>query len=291
MNAARRIDLEARVALSLAIEPGDRRLHALLQEHSAAELAEDPGSWMFPGEVSRMNLDAARRALDEAHHHSPIPVLPGDKLWPASLDEVPSMDPLGPAAPLMLWARGDAGLLSSRSLAIAGARASTGYGTQVTTELAGDIARDGTAVLSGAAYGIDAAAHRAALGEGAPTVAVPANGLDRAYPAAHRDLLDRIAEQGAVVSEMPSGTVPTRHRFIMRSRIMAALTAAVLIPEAGARSGALRLAEMVHALGKPAGAVPGPVTSAASAGCHLLIRQSAAQLVTSSDDVLGMLAQ
>ncbi|WP_337248740.1 DNA-processing protein DprA [Leucobacter luti] len=283
-------ELEARVALSLAVEPGDRRLCGLLRESTAAELVADPASWAKTSELARLSIDAARRAIDAARQHSMVPVLSGDEPWPASLDELPGMGSIGPAVPIMLWVRGDAALLSSPSVAITGARACTGYGAHVTTEIAAQLAAAGTAVLSGAAYGVDAAAHRAALAEDSPTIAVLAGGLDRPYPAGHAQLIERIAEHGALVSEMPPGLAPTRHRFIMRSRIIAALSRAVVVTEAGMRSGSLGVAQIAHGLGRPVGAVPGPVTSAASAGCHALIQQGTAQLVTSGADALALVS-
>lgn len=290
MTAARHTDLEARVALSIAVEPGDRRLCGLLRESTAAELVADHASWATSSELARLSIDAARRAIDAAHRHGMVPVLPGDEQWPVSLDELPGMDPLGPAVPIMLWVRGEAALLSSSSVAITGARACTGYGAHVTAEIAAHLADAGTAVLSGAAYGVDAAAHRAALAEAQPTIAVLAGGLDRPYPAGHAQLIDRIAEHGALVSEMPPGLAPTRHRFIMRSRIIAALSRAVVVTEAGMRSGALGVAQIAHGMGKPVGAVPGPVTSVASVGCHALIQQGATQLITSGADALALIA-
>lgn len=286
-TASRDADLEARVTLLLAVEPGDRRLFGLLRESTAAELVADPTSWATPPELARLSIDAARCAIGAADQHRMVPVLPGDELWPS---EAPGLVTLGPAAPIMLWVRGDATLLSSASVAITGARACTGYGAHVTTEIAGHLAAAGTTVLSGAAYGVDAAAHRSVLVEGSPTIAVLSGGLDRPYPAGHRYLIERIAEHGALVSEMPPGLAPTRHRFIMRSRIIAALSRAVVVTEAGMRSGSLGVAQIAHGLGRPVGAVPGPVTSAASAGCHALIQQGTAQLVTSGADALALVS-
>ncbi len=289
MNA-RDEDLLARVAMSNAVEPGDRRLAALLAETSAAELVERPETWLLGNELHRyMTASSASRVLDQALAAGITPIIPGDTAWPAQLADIESADPLAPAEPLMLWARGDMSLLASPSLAITGARACTGYGNHITAEIADHAARRSVTVLAGASYGVDGAAHRAALTAGGKTVAVLASGVDRAYPAGQRELIERIAVDGCVVSETLPGTAPTRWRFIMRGRIIAALASAVVIPEAGVRSGALLVAQLAHGMGRPVGAVPGPVTSAASAGCHLLVQQGTARLVTGGADVLDML--
>jgi len=168
---------------------------------------------------------------------------------------------------------------------IVGARAATAYGEQVASEIAGDLAATGVAVVSGGAYGIDGSAHRAALGVGGKTVAFLAGGVDRAYPQGHRDLLQRIAATGAVVSEVPCGTAPTKWRFLSRNRLIAALGDATVVVEAGWRSGSLNTAGHAAALGRPLGAVPGPVTSPTSAGCHRLLREYDARCVTSAEEV------
>jgi DNA processing protein len=139
--------------------------------------------------------------------------------------------------------------------------------------------------VSGAAYGIDGMAHRAALASGGVTVAVLAGGLDRFYPSGHEALLTRIVESGLVLSEVPPGTPPTKWRFLQRNRLIAALTCATVVLEAGWRSGSLNTAGHAAALGRPLGAVPGPVTSAASAGCHRLIREYDAVLVTNAAEM------
>ena len=196
---------------------------------------------------------------------------------------------LGDHAPLALWLRGDAAALSGAGVAIVGARASSSYGEHVATELASELAGEGWTIVSGGAYGIDGTAHRAALRAGGITVAVLAGGIDRAYPAGHAQLFDRIAASGALVSEVACGGAPTRWRFLERNRIIGALADATVVVEAGWRSGSLNTAGHAAALGRPLGAVPGPVTSAASAGCHRLLREYDARCVTSAADVRELL--
>ncbi|MFE6858886.1 DNA-processing protein DprA [Nocardia sp. NPDC057668] len=219
-------------------------------------------------------------------------ITPDDVEWPAwrllglgQLD--PAQDEAG-AVPLVLWARGPRSLVecTERAVAVVGARCSTGYGNHVTAEIAGDLAGRGWTVVSGAAFGIDGMAHRAALAVGGSTVAVLACGVDRPYPVQHDRLLAEIADTGLVVSEYPPGTTARKHHFLARNRIIAALADGVVVVEAGARSGARNTVKWSRRLGRPALAVPGPITSAASVGCHRMIRAGEAFLVTGADDIL-----
>jgi DNA processing protein len=212
-------------------------------------------------------------------------VIPGDEHWPAALGD------LGAHGPICLWVRGDTSALSrlEPSVALVGARAATSYGEHVTSELAAELAGSGIPIISGAAYGIDGVAHRAALAVGGQTVALLAGGADRPYPAGHAQLIERISTHGVVVSEVPCGAAPTRWRFLQRNRIIAALSTATVVVEAGWRSGSLNTAGHAAQLGRALGAVPGPITSAASAGTHRLLREYAATCVTSADDVRDML--
>jgi DNA processing protein len=214
-------------------------------------------------------------------------VCPGEPEWPSTLQG------LGYAQPYALWLRGNADLRFSclRSVAVVGSRAATAYGSYVASELASSIAARGWTIVSGAAYGVDAAAHRGALGAGAATVAVLACGVDTAYPAGHKDLLDAVAEAGVVVSEWPPGRNPTRLRFLIRNRVIAALSVGTLVVEAGERSGALNTARHARDLGRMLMAVPGPVTSQQSAGCHRIIRDWQGTLVTNAADVLEMVGR
>jgi DNA processing protein len=212
-------------------------------------------------------------------------VTPSDDDWPALLGD------LGPHSPLCLWVRGDPTRLrgSRPAVAIVGARAATGYGEHVAGELAADLARRGVDIVSGGAYGIDGTAHRAALAVGGTTIAVMAGGVERAYPAGHTSMFEQIAATAAMVSEVPCGGIPTKWRFLSRNRLIAALTGATVVVEAGMRSGSLNTANHAAALGRPIGAVPGPITSPSSAGCHRLLRENEARCVTSVEDVLELL--
>jgi DNA processing protein len=175
------------------------------------------------------------------------------------------------------------------AVAIVGSRAATAYGNHVASGIAVGLADGGWTVVSGAAYGIDAAAHSGALAADGITVAVLACGVDRPYPRAHAGLLQQIATYGLIVSEAPPGRQPSRDAFLARNRIIAALAGGVVVIEAGRRSGTMSTVAHADALGRPVMAVPGPVTSAVSAGCHQLIREQAALCVTSASDVLAHL--
>lgn len=291
----------ARSAWSVIAEPGDGTAGALirdlgpveallcaldrrggepnpsLQEASAQTecVAHARARWM-----PRADPRAIVHALEGARHVDARLVLPEDPGWPTMLDD------LDVHAPAALWVRGQEALLTTkRRVSIVGARASTPYGEHLAAELAGDLAHTGTVVVSGGAYGIDGAAHRAALRVGGPTVALLAGGVDRAYPAGHQGLLAEIAAHGAVVSEVPCGVAPTKWRFLARNRLIAALGDATVVVEAGWRSGSLNTAGHAASLGRPLGAVPGPVTSAASAGCHRLLREYDARCVTTAQEV------
>ncbi len=229
----------------------------------------------------RASLTAAVRAFESAGRVRASLVTPEDDLWPSSISD------LGDGSPVALWVRGDLAHLGDldRSVALVGARAATGYGEHVAMETASGLADRGMATVSGGAYGIDGAVHRASLASDATTIAFLAGGVDRLYPAGHTDLLRRVAERGLLIAELPCGSSPTKWRFLMRNRLIAAASRATVVVEAGRRSGSLNTAGHAAAIGRPLGAVPGPVTSPASAGCHRLIREYGAECVTNADEI------
>ena len=211
-------------------------------------------------------------------------LIPADDLWPRQLAD------LGLQEPLCLWWRGVEQELPAvnKAIALVGSRDSTAYGSAVTGDLAYSLAQRGFTIISGGAYGIDAHAHRAALAgatEGLPTIAVMAGGVDRFYPAGNEDLLRTVANQGAVLAEVPPGSAPTRYRFLQRNRLIAALAAVTVVVEARWRSGALNTAHHAETLGRAVGAVPGSVHSANSAGCHRLLREGGAVCVTDAAEI------
>lgn len=250
-------------------------------------------------EARRSLVDGAR-LLEEAHEVGARLLVPGDPGWPdwslGPLDRPRDRrrDSSGgvatPLRPLGLWWRGaaDPGLALTRSVAVVGTRAPTAYGRAVTADLCAGVSAEDFTVISGGAFGIDASAHRAVLGVGGTTIAVLAGGVDRLYPRGNDAMLRQITETGAVISEQPPGTGVTRYRFLDRNRIIAALTSATVVVEAAARSGALSTAAWAAALDRPVGAVPGPVTSVASVGSHLLIRDRNAVLIGRASEVVEL---
>lgn len=242
--------------------------------------------------ATRRAVDLAAEDVERVRRLGGRVVTPEDPEWPAwrllGLRQLePGRDADG-AVPLVLWVRGPMSLLgaSERALAVVGARCSTGYGDRATGEIAGALAAKGWTIVSGAAFGIDAMAHRAALAVGGPTIAVLACGVDRPYPAQHDRLIAQIAETGLVVSEYPPGTAARKHHFLARNRLVASLSDGVLVVEAGLRSGARNTVKWARRLGRPALAVPGPITSASSVGCHRMIREGEALLVTGAEEVI-----
>jgi len=192
-------------------------------------------------------------------------------------------------APWALVGRGDLSLLCDlepgAAVTVVGSRRASGYGRQVARDLARELTAAGLVVVSGLAFGIDACAHRGAIDAGGPTIAVLGCGPDTSYPAAHRSLWARIAEIGVVISELPPGATPWRWSFPARNRVMAALAGMTVVVEATARSGSLITADLAAELGRDLGAVPGPVTSRASAGPNELLAGGAC-VVRDAQDVL-----
>jgi len=294
----------ARAALTYLAEPADRWLGRLLRLHGAAATLDAIKTGRLPGhhatkptargamkaamerwQVRLPGLPAPQEVL--AFRESGIRVItPDDPEWPGQLAD------LGDDQPYALWLRGNADLRFSclRSVAIVGSRAATAYGSYVAAEFAASLAARGLAVVSGGAFGIDAAAHRGALGADGVTIAVLACGVDVPYPAAHAELFDAIAAQGVLASEWPPGQHVSRLRFLVRNRVIAALATGTLVVEAAQRSGALNTARHARDLHRRLMAVPGPVTSDLSAGCHQVIREWQGTLVTSAAEVIEHLS-
>lgn len=287
----------ARAALASVTEPGDPRMSGLVAELGAVELyetlsAERDVRGVLSDWAARLQVAEPLRVLDKAADRGIRFVIPGDPEWPTSLEDlaaVPLLHDRG-GCPVGLWVRGPLRLADlDSSVAIVGSRSATTYGAEVAAEIAARVVREGFVVVSGAAFGIDVAAHRGALAADGLTVAVLACGVDRAYPSAHARLLEHLATGGAVVSEAAPGCAPTRVRFLSRNRLIASLTRGTVVVEAAARSGALNTANWAGRLNRAVMGVPGPVTSAPSQGVHHLVRTGAATLVTGGADVLEMI--
>lgn len=291
--------LTARAAISTIIEPGDgvagtlvdvlgpvaafeaitgNGLQAALQDAGVGERTAHDSIARWTPRISSSMIAENLASLERAG---------ATLIDPAT---IPALADLGTQRPVVLYVRGDDSLLTApRPITAVGARAASAYGEHITREIVSDLAPHQVTILSGAAYGIDGAAHRAALDAGIPTIAAVAGGVSRPYPAGHSHLISRIAEHGAVISEVPMSAAPTKWRFISRNRILAALGRVTIITEAGWRSGSISTAVQAVALGRSLGVAPGPLTSASSSGCHRLVRENGATLITSAQDVLTLL--
>ncbi|MDU0349358.1 DNA-processing protein DprA, partial [Actinomyces sp. MRS3W] len=267
---------------------------------ASADWALAAGRW-----APRLHGLDIRRELDVLERLGGSLVIPSDPWWPTGLNDLER-------PPHCLWVRGDPALLVARrdaavpehlpraredlvptgvgagyALSLVGARAATEYGEHVAAEMAGQLAECGVVIVSGGAFGIDIAAHRAAMRTGV-TVSVSAGGVDRLYPAGNAELLQEVVATGALVAEVPPGCQPGRHRFLTRNRLIAAMSEGTVVVEAAWRSGALATARHALDLGRPLGAVPGPVTSMESVGCHRLLRQGAT-CVTDASEALELI--
>ncbi|SDK86308.1 DNA protecting protein DprA [Nocardioides sp. YR527] len=285
----------ARIALTQLIEPGTPLLDTCIVGSTATEVyqrfAEEDPELGDDGLEARLRLAQIHpdRDLERATNAGFRYVIPGDEEWPAQVQRLAGQEPLQyrTGTPLGLWVRGPL-LLSDldRSVAIVGSRDATAYGADAAARIAADLAVNDFVTVSGAAVGIDAAAHRGALtGPPGSTVAVLAGGVDVPYPLRHRRLIDAIAESGAVISEIAPGFPVTRYRFLSRNRIIAALARGTVVVEAAARSGSLNTSHWAYSINTPVMAVPGQVGAMTSVGTHELVRSGKGVLVTDGLDV------
>lgn len=282
--------LLAALRLSMVEGIGPRLSQALLERFGSPEDVFEASEYELR-EVEGIGpklSSAIRRAVDDidpqaevdlARQHGARFILRGTSGYPTMLAAIP--DP-----PLVLYVQGNILPQDAVAVAVVGSRHATHYGTTQAERLAGSLARAGVTVVSGLARGIDAAAHRGALNAGGRTIAVLGSGLAKLYPPEHAELALQITAQGAVVSEAPMLQEPVAGAFPQRNRIISGLSSGVLVVEASERSGAL--ITVVHAIeqGREVFAVPGPIDSRMSRGCHHLLRDGA-RLVESVDDILG----
>lgn len=287
--------------LSRVVEPPCAELSALAARVGPVETAERVrrgavSAGLVQHTEARRDIDCAADDLDRIDRLGGRLLTPDDEEWPVlaftSFNGVDVRRLPDGVAPLVLWLLGSVaiGEVALRAAAVVGTRAATAYGEHVAADLAEGLAERDVTMVSGAAFGIDGAAHRAALAADGCTVAVLAGGVDVPYPSGHSALLHRIQSAGLVVSEYPPGVRPARHRFLVRNRLVAALSNATVVVEAGLRSGAANTAAWARALGRVVCAVPGPVTSSASAGCHVLIRHGA-ELVTRTEEIVEIIGR
>jgi DNA processing protein len=233
---------------------------------------------------SRLNLAALSAALDIALAVGAKILTPASNHWPALLNDLEF------STPHCMWVRSQnlSAIEELPALAVVGSRVSSAYGEWVTSEIVSDATARGMSIVSGGAYGIDSIAHRAALAQNQFTVAFMAGGIDRLYPSGNEEMLQAIGRQGALIAEQAPGASPTKWRFLQRNRLIAALGRATVVVEAGIRSGALNTVTHAQSLQRPIGAVPGAITSQASAGCNQLLRAGGAEMICSVSDAADL---
>jgi DNA processing protein len=289
----------ARVLLAIISAPGTPTTGRLVAAHGPSETLRHALS-NAPVEGEETWLITDWRALVRGHLADPdiataflaamVPdprvLVPSDPDWPTGLSD------LGDRAPLALWADGDTSLLSgprSDRVAVVGHQAATDYGITTTRRLAYNLANRGIQIVSGGAHGIDTEAHHGALAAGGTTIVVLAGGLEQPFPPSNTELFDRVRDNGGVLlTEAPPSMVASNAAAAAKHRIMAALSGAVVAVEAGRRSSGLQTINDALTLGRPVGAVPGPLSSTASNGCRTLIREGAT-LITNASDVARLL--
>ena len=281
-------EIISRVRLFSAIEGGSTFWSREIESKGAEQVLSDALDGLYdPVKYSRilekLRVSNADEILQNIANNGAIFLIPTDPNWPQSVNDLA-------APPIALVIKGDSALLSRDSLAIVGSRNPTQYGLRIAQDFAAGFVDREWAITSGGAYGIDAAAHKGALIAEGITVAVIATGIDINYPAGHARLFAEIAELGCLVSEVPPGTSAVPARFLARNRIIAALSNATLVVEAAFRSGSLRTARDAAELMRPVMAIPGPITSPVSEGCHRLIGERAAEIVTSVADAVEFLS-
>lgn len=289
-------DLLARVAWNYLVEPGDRIAGLLIGEmgpqsamakvlSDSTEPIADVGSAelrnAFDRWQPRLTPGRANELLREAQRRGIFPITPLDADWPVALHD------LGDHGPLILWGRGERGALQSlnKSISVVGSRTVTSYGNWATSEIVSHLTELGVATISGGALGVDSVVHRSTLRFGGNTLGIMAGGLFNPYPAGNLDLFDQIGQSGLLLSEMAPDAKPTRWRFLQRNRLIAALGRAVIVTEAGYRSGSINTVNHALELDRPVFALPGPVNSPNSAGCNRLVAEGKAQIITDFDEL------
>jgi DNA processing protein len=266
--------IQMRVAIAAHYEPGNRHIARAIREDGLEATYE-----AIP-ELEQVDIPSILQSIEEV---GGAVLIPEDPRWPKDLDDLD-------APPVLLIAKGDISALATQSLAIVGTRNPTPYGLRNATEFAAGFVDRGWAIVSGGAYGIDSAAHKGALIAEGQTVAVTASGLDIPYPAGNQRLFEEIVENGAIVTEYLPGVPARPHRFLVRNRIIAALSQATLVVEAAFRSGSLRTARDAAEMMRPVMAIPGPINAPTSEGCHRLIGERSAELVSSIPDAIELLS-
>jgi DNA processing protein len=276
-----------RLALFSAIEAGTTFWSSEILERGAGQVFDRILDGKYDTVKYGQLIEKVRKfdsveSFQSIEKHGGTFLIPADSNWPLRVDEL-AVPPIG------LIVKGDPSILSNPSLAIVGTRNPTPYGVRIAGDFAAGFVDREWDIVSGGAYGIDSAAHRGALVAEGRTIAVIASGIDIQYPAGNSRLFDEICENGAIVSEVMPGVIAMPHRFLTRNRLIAALSQSTLVVEAAFRSGSLRTARDAAELMRPVMAIPGPINSPSSEGCHRLIGERAAELVTSVADAIELI--
>lgn len=279
-------ELSARILLAIHTPPANERVGALVAEFGPVEalgkLIEGFGT---RSQFLRLSNSDLLQDLEFVHRKTKRNqaqiIYPGSQFWPRKLADLDFQ------TPYCLWVCGDMQALgnTNKKFAVVGARAASLYGEQVAGEIGSSLAKSDAVTISGAAFGIDAAAHRGAITGGGKTIAVLGCGIDVAYPASHAGLITRISQNGAVVSEIPPSGKPLKQNFLTRNRIIAALSDEVVVVEAAHRSGSLSTANWANVLGRKVWGIPGPINSATSLGTNQGIANQSMNILVDIKDL------
>jgi DNA processing protein len=278
---------EQRLALFSVVAVGNAYWSQQIQEFGIESVYQNLFFGVYNGEkfgkmITEVNAFDSEQALQNICNSGGVFLTPEEEKWPKQVSSL-SNPPIG------LVVKGNVEVLKNKSLAIVGTRNPTPYGIRTAGDFAAGFVDREWDIVSGGAYGIDSAAHRGALVAEGRTIAVIASGIDIQYPAGNSRLFDEICETGAIVSEVMPGVIAMPHRFLTRNRLIAALSQSTLVVEAAFRSGSLRTARDAAELMRPVMAIPGPINSPSSEGCHRLIGERAAELVTSVADAIELI--
>ena len=277
-------ELDARAILFSAIEGGQAFWSSEISTKGALAVYEKLlrggyDSIKYERLISSLRGITGDQVLSEIDKHHARLLTPIDQDWPVQVNDLA-------APPIGLIVKGNVSALHQRSLAIVGTRNPTSYGARIAGDFAAGFADREWAIVSGGAYGIDSYAHKGALIAEGVTVAVIASGIDINYPAGNSRLFAEICESGVMVTESMPGQRALPHRFLTRNRLIASISKATLVVEAAFRSGSLRTARDAAEMFRPVMAIPGPINSPTSEGCHRLIGERAAEIVTSVADAV-----
>lgn len=277
-----------RLALLQAIEPGNsfwsEEIRSLgVEEVYSRIIARSYDQIKFAQLMEKISAFRPEDELQKISAAGAQLLTPEDPDWPSGANDLQ-------APPIALYVKGRREALAQPSIAIVGTRNPTPYGVRIAGDFAAGFVDRDYSIISGGAYGIDSAAHRGALVAEGCTIAVIASGIDTPYPSGNSRLFEEISESGAIISEVAIGTPALPHRFLTRNRIIAALSQSTLVVEAAFRSGSLRTARDAAQLLRPVMAIPGPINSPSSEGCHRLIGERAAEIVTSISDAYELIS-